>query len=326
MRFKKIKILILFNLLPFLVKAQSVRLIELDSAVNFFINEQLVLTYQKSKMAVPAGVPASFSKSGFIHPLKTISGEVLTRVQPSDHYHHYGIWGPWTKVKIQDREVDFWNLGDQKGRVEFAEVLGQKADASGAEFSVRQHHFDLTGSFPKQPSLVEDLKIRVEPISKKRYLVDYHSTFTNQLEHFILFEAYRYGGGIAFRARQNWNPTNSVILSSEGKTWDEVDGTSARWIMVSGSTNSPEEKSGILILSYPGNFSHPEPLRVWPSDSNDGRENVFINFTPTRNQSWRIESGKTYTLYYRLIVFDGEISLEEAEDYWSTFSSISIQK
>jgi hypothetical protein len=47
-----------------------------------------LVRYQFETMAPPAGVDASFKRSGFIHPLWSPRGQVLTRIQPPDHYHH----------------------------------------------------------------------------------------------------------------------------------------------------------------------------------------------------------------------------------------------
>lgn len=320
MRFKAIIWVMLWCNVPLTGFSQSVSLQERDSSIAFMLDEIPVLVYQKSKAAVPLGVDTIYSKSGFIHPLRTASGQILTRIQPVDHYHHYGIWGPWTKTNIQHREVDFWNLGDAKGRVEFDRVLEKREDELGAEILVRQNHWDLTSPPSTSLAMLENLKIRVEPLPSGRFQVDYITEFTNQLDVSILFEAYRYGGGIAFRAREDWGSENSMILTSEGKNREDSDEAKARWVLVSGNTNSSQGSSGLLILSHPENFDHPEPLRVWPEDSYEGIGNVFLNFTPTRFNSLEILPGKTYGLQYRLIVFDGKLTISEAEEYWKSFS------
>ena len=57
--------------------------------------------------------------------------------------HHYGIWNPWTKVKIGGREVDFWNLGEGQGTVRFAGIESiQSGDAWGG-ICVRHEHVDF---------------------------------------------------------------------------------------------------------------------------------------------------------------------------------------
>ena len=67
-------------------------------------------------MPVPEGVREIFSLSGFIHPLQSPGGEVLTRIQAPDHWHHYGIWNPWTHTEFEGDTVDFWNIGSRQGR------------------------------------------------------------------------------------------------------------------------------------------------------------------------------------------------------------------
>jgi hypothetical protein len=85
---------------------------------------------------------------------------------------------------------------------------------------------------------------------------------------------------------------------------------------VEGESNVPRGRSGILFLSHPENREHPEPMRVWPPQQQGGISNVYFQFCPIRHNPWVLEPGKTYTLKYRMVVFDGELTAEEAEEYW----------
>ena len=90
--------------------------------------------------------------------------------------------------------------------------------------------------------------------------------------------------------------------------------------------NTNNIKSGILFLSHPENKNHPEPMRIWPIDANEGRGDVFFEFCPIRHESWKIEPNKKYQLKYRMVVFDGELTAKEAEDYWQDYSkNIAIE-
>ncbi len=303
------------------VPAQQITLTETSEGINFLCDGRLVLTYRTSVAEVPEGIDPAFGKSGFIHPLLSPSGQELTRIHPPDHYHHYGIWGPWTRTTIANREVDFWNLGDGTGRVDFERVLSRQENPSFAELVVRQIHTDLKAPDGPQAALEEDLGIRVWTKAEDRYTIDYTTTISTPLSVSVMLEAYRYGGGIGFRATGQWNPENSTMLTSEGLSREEADGSSAKWLIVQGESDAEQGLSGIVFLSHPANRSHPEPLRVWPEDSNGGEENVFLDFSPTRNKAWEIEPGKTYTLRYRLIVYDGALSAREAEQYWEAFAA-----
>jgi hypothetical protein len=320
MCFKRILLLFLFPLFVFEEGvAQQVSLRETSTGVEFLLDGKQVLRYQTAKAAVPPGVKEAYSKSGFIHPIQSPSGQILSRIQPEDHYHHYGIWGPWARATIGGKEVDFWNLGDEKGRVDFSRILSKKQAGGVAELTVRQNHIDLKASKENQIAMEEDLRIKVKPADKGRYLVEYTSTLRTQLPGGILLDDYRYGGGIGFRATEVWGDANSSILTSEGKNRASADGSSARWILVTGQSDHASGKSGILFMSHTNNQSHPEPLRVWPLGQYEGKGNVFIEFCPIRYNSWEIQPGQRYILSYRLLVFDGELSVQEAENYWKSF-------
>jgi hypothetical protein len=320
MCFKK-NFLLLFYFVAIIFQAQSqqVTFQESSKGMDFLLDGKLVLSYQMTKEPVPSGIKNAYSKSGFIHPIQSPSGQVLSRIQPADHYHHYGIWGPYTRATIGGREVDFWNLGDEKGRVDFSHVISKKQAGGAAELTVRQNHIDLKAPAQSQLAMAEDLRIKVKPADKGRYFVDYTSTLQTDIAGGILLDDYRYGGGIGFRATEVWGDANSTILTSEGKDRATADGTNARWILVTGQSDHSSGKSGILFMSHNTNQAHPEPLRVWPPGQYEGKGNVFIEFCPIRHTSWEIQPGKRYSLTYRILVFDGELTVQEADNYWKSF-------
>jgi hypothetical protein len=140
------------------------------------------------------------------------------------------------------------------------------------------------------------------------------------LENGILFEAYRYGGGLGFRFKEQWNKDNCEVITSDGKNRATADGTSARWCIVYGDSSDGEGSSGVLFMSHPKNRSHPEPMRIWPMDANKGRGDMFFEFCPIRHKEWKIKPHQSYELNYRLLVFDGKITPEEAEKHWKAFA------
>lgn len=283
--------------------------------------ERTVLKYRHSTMFPREGVNPLFQRSGFIHPLKSPGGEVLTRVQPPDHYHHYGIWAPWTLTKIDGREVDFWNLAKGEGTVKFASFLSGASGDIYTGFKVLQQHIDFGNKGKDQVALNEMLEVRVWNVRPDVWVIDYVSTLNSPLVNGILLDAYRYGGGIGFRATEKWVKENSTVLTSEGKTRENADGSHARWCIVEGESDVPENRSGILFMSHPINRQHPEPMRVWPMDANGGRGDLYFEFVPIRHVPWTIKPHQDYTLFYRMIVFDGEMDKDTAETYWNSFAT-----
>ncbi|WP_034256180.1 DUF6807 domain-containing protein [Arenibacter latericius] len=283
-----------------------------------------MLTYRYGMTYAPKGVDSLFGKSGYIHPLQSPSGDTLTRIQPEDHYHHYGIWGPWTRTQIEGEQIDFWNLGDGQGTVHFKEFKDAFSGPVYTGFNAHQEHINLKAAEEdKRIALNEDLQVKVWDLGRPdRYMVDYTTTFKTPLQSGILFEAYRYGGGLGMRFTERWHKDNCSVLTSEGNDRLTADGTNARWCMVTGESANGKGTNGILFLSYPENKAHPEPMRVWPIDSNGGRGDMFFEFSPIRHEEWQIEPNKEYQLKYRLVVFKGKLTKEEAEGYWQSFANL----
>ncbi|TMU57717.1 hypothetical protein FGG15_08135 [Flagellimonas algicola] len=290
--------------------------------LQLLLGENPVVSYQFKTKYPPTGVDSIYGKSGYVHPLVTPKGDTLTRIQPPDHYHHYGVWGPWTRTRIGDRSVDFWNLGEGQGTVRFKGFGPKVAGDVFASLVAHQEHVDFGAEAENSIALNEKLELRLwglEP--ENRYVLDYTSTFSSPLESGLLFEAYRYGGGIGMRFTERWHKDNCKVLTSEGNDRLTADGSNARWCIVSGESADGSGTSGILFLSHPENRMHPEPMRVWPIDGNGGRGDMFFEFCPIRHEPWQIESKKEYQLKYRMIVFDGELGPEEAESYWQLFAN-----
>ncbi len=128
--------------------------------LNLLVNEKRILNYRYATTFPPDGVDPIFQRSGFIHPLWSPGGEQLTRIQAPDHYHHYGIWGPWTRTHIGDRQVDFWNLADGQGTVKFANFLSEVESAVYSGFKALQQHIDFGGKGPDQIAMNEILDVR----------------------------------------------------------------------------------------------------------------------------------------------------------------------
>ncbi|NNK75097.1 MAG: PmoA family protein [Maribacter sp.] len=284
------------------------------------INDMPKLSYRYGIKYPPKGVDTIFRKSGYIHPVLSPKGDTLSRIQPPDHFHHYGMWGPWTHTQINGQQVDFWNLGDGKGTVLFEHFIDMDAGEVFASFNASQKHLDLITEDQPQLALNENLGIRLWDLDRPdRYILDYTTTFNTPLKNGVLFEAYRYGGGLGMRFTDRWHKDNCTVLTSEKKNRLSADGTNARWCIVKGESADGNGTNGILFMSHPENKSHPEPMRIWPVDANGGRGDMFFEFCPIRHEEWLIESQKEYELKYRMVVFEEDLTVPEAEAYWQAF-------
>jgi len=287
-------------------------------AITLSSNDKKILRYYRAMHKVPEGVDPLFRRSGFIHPVWSPAGKVLTQIQPEDHYHHYGIWNPWTRTKVEGEEVDFWNLGEGQGTVRFAGVISTVSGPVFGGFKVKHEHVVLKKN-KTAINEVWDIRTFVCRIDDKDvWVIDFTTILRNALDSAIELTNYRYGGGLGFRATEKWMRDNCSVLTSEGKSRKDADGTRARWCDVNGATGAGEY-SGIVFLSHFANRDHPEPMRVWPLDAAGGKGYMFFEFCPIRIKSWTLYPDKRYELRYRMIVYDGKMSSETAEALWQNY-------
>lgn len=282
-------------------------------------NNQNLLRYNYKTVYPPQGVDTVFKRSGFIHPLWSPRGQELTRINAPDHYHHFGLWNPWTHVLFEKDTVDFWNLGSKLGTVRFANFISNTVGNVYAEYKALHEHVVFKSDGSEKVAMNEEQLVRVyEPAANQNYYIaDFVIKLSCASESPVTLLEYRYGG-FGLRATEEWNKDNSQVVTSQGKKRKKADGSRARWCMVQGAVKG--DHAGLVMMSYPTNYNYPEPLRVWPEDMNN-RGDVFLNFSPTKNMNWELLPGREYVLKYRLLVFNDVLSNESAEAGWQGFAA-----
>lgn len=286
-----------------------------------------VLQYNYRYAPQPEGVPDIYQRAGYIHPLWSPKGEVLSRIQPPDHYHHYGLWNPWTHTEFKGKVIDFWNLAKGEGTVKPISVISTTSNDLYGGFRVLQDHIDLNGKTPTgaEVAMKEIWNVRVWNVTDNSRLIDFTSSMNCATDSILKIIQYRYQG-FGFRATEKWDDKTSTLLTSQGKNKEDGNSTRARWCDVNGISDFGT--SGVLFITHPSNYNYPEPIRIWPTGSNGGKENVFFNFNPAMDRDWILKPGNDYQLKYRMFVYDGKISKEDAEQLWADFAhppSVSMQ-
>jgi hypothetical protein len=288
-----------------------------SDGLDFKIGERNVFTF----LTTPAGLPTNdinpvFLRGGYIHPVFTPSGHLVTDDYPSDHYHHHGIWFAWTKTEFEGAHPDFWNVGDKTGRVDFESVDSSWAGPVHAGFKSRQRYVALTGATPKT-ALNEQWEVRVYNIGqggkgKRYFLFDIVATQQCASDSALVLEEYRYGG-MGVRGHRNWQDKSKVsFLTSEGKTRESGNATRARWNHMSGLVDG--QIVGIAVLDHPGNFRSPQPLRIHPDDP-------YFNYAPSQLGRFEIKPGEKFVLRYRYVVADGAPDKAELDRLWTDYAT-----
>lgn len=290
-----------------------------DGALTIHKGKNNLLQYVFKTVYPPKGVDSSYRRSGFIHPLWSPGGQILTRIQPPDHRHHYGIWNPWTHVAYEGDTIDFWNINTKQGTVRFANFVSIEEGAVYSEFDALHEHVVFKKSGGEKVALNELQSVRVFPQQKGQdyFIVDFNIKLNTADKSPVKLLEYRYAG-LGWRTTEKWDNKNSMVLTSEGKARKEADGSTARWCIVQGELD--KDYAGVVMMSFPTNYNYPEPLRIWPVDQY-GRGDMFANFCPTKNMDWMLFPGKDYVLNYRFLVYNGRLEADKAESAWYYFAN-----
>ena len=296
------------------VHAASVEMDLGPERLDVSLGGQRVFSYNHAHVIPPKSIKPVFIRSGYIHPLFSPSGKLLTEDMPADHHHHKGIWFPWTKTKFEGREIDFWNLGDKTGTVQFAGFESIESGPVYGRFKALHEFVDLTQPNGGKVALNEIWDVRLWATGGPKaglWVFDLASTHRCATESPLLLLEYRYGG-LGFRGAKEWDEDNYVLLTSEGKTKKDGHGTRARWCAQSGSIDG--KWSTVVIFCHPSNERFPENMRIWDKGG------AFFSFSPVQAGDWTFKPGETHVFRYRFYVHEGKLDKDIAERAWADYA------
>jgi len=280
-----------------------------------------VFTYNGDLTPLPDGIAAAVQRGGYLHPVLSPSGKVLSDDYAPNHPHHHGLWAAWTKTEFEGRHPDFWNMQDKTGRVEFVSIDSTFAGALACGFAAKHRYVDLTapgGAKTALDEIWETTVYRVGVDVKKPYLrFDVTLTQNCSTNDPLNLPKYLYGG-IAFRGRRDWNGKGDActFLTSAGKDRASGNETRARWCYIGGKVAGEDGTSslgGVAILCAPSNFRAPQPVRIHP-------DMPYFTFSPQELGEFKIEPGAAYVSRYRIVTTDGAADKELFDRLWEDFA------
>ncbi|MEO1525559.1 MAG: DUF6807 family protein [Planctomycetota bacterium] len=274
-----------------------------------------VLRYNIVAPEAPSAELAKYERSGYIHPIYTPRGRMVTGDFAADHPHQHGLFAAWTSASHDGRPVDFWN--QQKGR---GIVLHDRVISVGEQgFSVAVKHYSKDKDGTKTEILDDVWSVNAGE-AEGRYVIEFSIAQTNVTSEPLVLKEYHYGG-IGFRGNNAWytnesskalqafvsgkreerpslETTRHRFLTSEGKHRGDGNHTRPEWTMLYGKVDAGI--TGVKVSGDSENFRHPHPMRLHPSKP-------YFSISPCVLGEFRIEPGETYRATYRIEVFDGDV-------------------
>lgn len=286
----------------------DVKLEVTDEEINISVSGKPVLTYNIETVQPPDGKEKYYARSGFIHPLYSPSGKVLTDGFPEGHVHQHAIFSAWTQATYKHEVVDFWNQHKGTGTAKHV-MLGEVSQDS---FKANLQQVSLKNG----PAIDEEWNVKVQN-STSPFIVDFEIKQSCATEDEVYLHPYHYGG-FGFRGSAHWNPEDKdnfegmmKVLTADGITSNEKSNhTSPRWVAVHGLIEGKE--AGFVVMDHPSNFRYPQPVRVHP-------KMPYAVFSPVVEGSFILKPGFTYEAKYRIVTFDGMADMDKIDSWYQAF-------
>lgn len=281
-----------------------------------------VLAFNHAIVEPPEGIAKVYRRSGYVHPVFTPQGNVVTGDFERDHPHQHGIFNAWVNTTFRGKPADFWNQAKAHGDVQFSRFKGRQVSGPVfAQFQAELSHVAID-SGQRTPAMTETMQVRV--FNAKPFLFEITSRQTPATGDAIEVNDYHYGG-FGIRGPSEWLAPGAVagtvaesdpaargdFLTSSHRTRADGNHTRARWVEMHGPIGS--QHAGIVVLGAPNNFRSPQTVRLHPSKP-------YFCFAPMVLGAFKLEPGDTLVSRYRYVVHDGGPNAELAERMWQDFA------
>lgn len=283
-----------YTLLETKKRPQPVHLDQSASTVTVRKGKQTVFVYNIAEVMPPADSPSYYKRSGFIHPLYTPAGKVVTDAFPSNHAHQHAVFHAWTNTRFKGHHVDFWNQHKLEGTVGNAKLIRLHEGPVYSEMVTKQEYISLQDGV----ILSEYWVIRIYN-TLSNHLFDLSIRQENVTNENLILDQYIYGG-MAFRGSAQWDPHNKKmfqqkwhVVTSEGIRDTAANNTAARWVTVSGAVDN--QPAAATVIGHPSNFRYPQKIRVHP-------DMPYWVFSPVIDKGFTIQAAGTYTAKYRYFI------------------------
>ena len=269
-----------------------------------------IFQYLKKPSSESKNHALHYSRTGYIHPLYSPSGKIITGDYAPDHPHQHGLFFAWTKSSFREKPTEFWNQKKQLGDIRYQGSEWKREKFGKIIFNSEQ--IFTTGKDSDEPILTETWRIEIPVKQKEYHQFDLISTQACATDEPLLIQKYHYGG-MAIRGNDQWikkdkhgKPVGKMI-TSEDKNRENGNHSRPRWVAMYGLVDG--EECGVVVMNHPSNFRYPQWVRLHPSMP-------YFVYAPMVEQAFTIEPGKPYVSKFRYLLHDGTPDRESIEGSW----------
>ncbi len=246
----------------------------------------------------------------YLHPVRTLAGDVVTAFRPHDHRWHKGLQMTATDVSGQN----FWGgvtYVRDRGYVELPNVGTMRHE----DLVVEQDGFAerLTWHTQAGEHWVDEVRrFAVHDVDGESWALEFATELTNVRGAPLVFGSPTTGGrdlagytGLFWRGPRAF--TDGEIIAAEGQGGPGMMGKEAPWLAYVGHHDEVDRSSTLLFLDHPGNEVTRWFVRATPFPA--------VNPSFAFFDELGLAPGGTLDLRYRVVVADGAWDRARLESY-----------
>jgi hypothetical protein len=264
-----------------------------------------IATYNAAFVPSPIDDAPWYGRSGFIHPVYSPKGRVVTGAFPEDHPHQHGLMFAWTSAEYEGQRVDFWNSQKKQAKIEHVKTIQADRDT----IKVHLRHLIIAGQ-DKPLNVLNEVWTITRVSHETLNIFDLVSVQTCATDKPLKLRKHKYGG-MCIRGPASWS-NGDAMLTSEGKNQAQGNHTRPNWVALFGKVDN--ETCGIAAMSHPDNFRAAQPVRLHPEMS-------YFCFAPMILDAFEIKPGEPYVSKFRFVTYDGKPDAKKLDAIWQDYSA-----
>ncbi len=266
-----------------------------------------VLTFCYGDQLKP-GVDPKQVRSGYIHPLYGLDGEVLTDDSPADHLHHHGVFWTWPIIRTRGVKTGTWEPATPPTRQHFVRWTEREVRDGRAALGIES----VWKLDEKEIIARENARLVVHPVAGLGRFIDVTLTIEavgGPLEFQGSQDAGKGYGGLCFRGAPQFK--GAALTTNKGPQKEDAVNTPFSWADLSIA------KSGIAVFVPPDHPGSPIPWLVRNSYAG------ILNPSWPGLKSAMVEAGKSVTLRYRLYIHRGDAAAARVAEQYAAYAASS---
>jgi hypothetical protein len=282
---------------------------EANGKLSLHEDGEPVFDYNFEMVPPPEGVDEKYRRSGYLHPVYGLDGQVVTQDFPSDHYHHRGVFWGWPKSTYDAKLFNNWEMTTAKQYFESWQDKTRTRDY--ARFTVQNRWSFIEDS--DTPIIRETMTVTAHTKKRKTRSIDFHLQLENVTgKPFTLLGATNKGyGGFNYRPDAVNKPLHfHTALGPQEKDSLNLD---SPWVDVSWKDNAKNAAAGVAVFQHPKNPEYPHFGWLIRHYGFNGAAWPHLN-------EYIIAPGGTLDLRYRMVIHSGNAESVNIEKLFKKFT------